>query len=480
MLIKTSLGAAVAGLVLIAWAPAPPPATDITSAALQTPVQQQQPKEWIISLTGSSSRPKIGIPDLVVPAGNAALAAVAKQMAEVLAFDLDFEREFLVVSRSASASIPAAATIEALPLSRWADLGADVVLFGTLTETGGKLAVEVRMVNARGPVAGDSVGFTYDGCQVSNPRYCAHYISDDLHLKMRNVEGVARTRFAFTSDRDAQQMPGRVPGAGNQGKELYISDYDGANQQRLTVNRNLNITPKWGPDPRTLAYTSYVTGYQDIYVILLDGRAPTRPGAGNDDVHNMLPAISPDGSKVAFASTRGGTAGHWDIWVVNRDGSGLRNLTPGTANSTESAPTWSPSGTQIAFTSDRTGSNQIYTMNADGTFVQKITSETRTDRPAWSSLNYIAYTTERPGGQEIAIYDLNTGQSKILTDGKGANASPTVAPNGRHVAFVTSRWGREQVAMVDYPDGGNVRRVTEIGTNTYPSWSPSPRPAGSK
>ncbi len=480
MLIKTSLGGAIAGLVLLAWSPPPPAIVDITSTSLQDPLPQQQPKEWVIPLTAATSRPKIGLPDLVTPDGNAALSAVGRTMAEVLAFDLDFEREFLVVSRTAAASIPPAATPESLAFSRWVELGADVVLFGILKESGGKLSVEVRMVNVRGQSAGDSVGFTYDGCQVTNPRYCAHYIADDLHAKLRNVEGVARTRFAFTSDRDATQMPGRVPGVGNQGKELYISDYDGANQQRVTVNRNLNITPKWGPDPRTLAYTSYVSGYQDIYVILLDGRAPTRPGAGNDDVHNMLPAISPDGTKVAFASTRGGTAGHWDIWVVSRDGSGMRNLTPGTPNSTESAPTWSPTGTQIAFTSDRTGSNQVYTMNADGTFLQKITSETRTDRPSWAAQNYIAYTTERPGGQEIAIYDISTGASKILTDGKGANASPTVAPNGRHVAFVTSRWGREQVAIVDYPDGGNVRRVTEAGTNTYPSWSPSPRPAGSK
>ena len=77
------------------------------------------------------------------------------------------------------------------------------------------------MVSVKGATAGQSVGFTYDGCSVANPRYCAHFIADDLHTKIRNVDGVARTRFAFTSDRDAMQMPGRPQGAGNQGKEIY-------------------------------------------------------------------------------------------------------------------------------------------------------------------------------------------------------------------------------------------------------------------
>ena len=292
---------------------------------------------------------------------------------------------------------------------------------------------------------------------------------------------MARTRFAFTSDRDAMQMPGRPQGAGNQGKEVYLSDYDGVNQMRLTVNRNLNISPKWGPDPRMLGYTSYVTGYPDVYVTLLDGRAPLKPGGGTDEVHNMLPAISPNGNRVAYASTRGSTSGHWDIWVADRDGRNMQNLTPNTPNSIESAPTWSPTGTQLAFTSDRTGSNQIYIMNADGTGVQKITAEKRTDRPSWSTQNYIAYSTERPAGNDVAVYDIATGINKVLTDGLGSNEGPTVAPNGRHIAFVTTRWGRDQIAVVDYPSPGNkVRRITESGTNTYPSWSPSPKLPGAK
>ena len=479
MLARTSLSVALLGTVLLAAEPA----RTISSAPGVTSAQivQQSPRDLALSLTAAGSHPKIGIPDVVALDGTAATQATGKLLADTLAYDLDFEREYLVVSRTASANVPLASTAEALAFDRWSQLGAHFVLFGTARADGDKLSVEVKMVSVGSGTAGQlGTGFQYDGCQVSNPRYCAHFISDDIHAKLRNVEGVARTKLAFTSDRDASRMTGRLVENAGQGKEIYISDYDGANQQRVTANRNLNITPKWGPDPRTLAYTSYVSGFQDIYITTFDGRSPLKPAGGNDDVHNMLPAISPDGSKIAFASTRGSSSGYLDIWVVNRDGTGLTNLTPNTPTSIESSPTWSPSGHQIAFTSDMTGSNQIWYMNADGTGRRKISGDQHADRPTWSLLNYIAYTTGSGPGHDIAVFDIASGVTRVLTDGIGSNSSPTVAPNGRHVAFVTTRWGREQIGIVDFPEPGKPRRVTEAGTNTYPSWSPSPRIPGSK
>lgn len=348
-----------------------------------------------------------------------------------------------------------------------------MVLLGSIRPGSGKqLTVEVRVISVKPDSPGrQEFGQSYDGCTTDNPRYCAHYIADDIHKKMRDVDGVARTKLAFASDRDATRMSGRKLADSGQGKEIYISDYDGAGQRRITINQSLNIAPKWGPDQRTLAYTSYVSSFPDVYVMLFDGRAPTRPGRGDDRAQNMLPAISPDGAKVAFASNR---SGNWDVWVVNRDGSDARNLTPNTP-SIESAPTWSPTGGQIAFTSDRTGSNQIYVMNAaDGLGLRRLTSERKSDRPTWSTLNYIAYTTEGGAGTDIAVIDLAGSQTRVITDGRGKNESPAVAPNGRHILFVTTRWGREHLAIIDI-DGKNVRQITEVGNNTYPSWSPLPK-----
>jgi TolB protein len=263
-------------------------------------------------------------------------------------------------------------------------------------------------------------------------------------------------------------MLGRPDANPGQAKEIYISDYDGANQQRFTANQSINIHPVWSPTGGLIAFSSYVSGVPDIYVAnwAQPGRALTRPAAGNDRAQDFCPAWSPDGTKIAFMSNR---SGDMEIWVVNGDGTGLMNLT-NSPRSYETTPTWSPTGAQIAFVSDRSGQPQIYWMNANGTGVEKLTSE-RGDRPTWSPLGFIAFTAGQAPGSDIAIFDIATRRSRILTDGLGTNGSPAVSPNGRHIAFVTTRWGKEQIAVIDQ-DGKNVRRITEAGNNTYPNWQP--------
>lgn len=438
----------------------------------QTPPRQAT--EVAVSLSNPGSHPKVGFQAFAT--STAAQADAAATIGAVLAADLDFEREFYVISRQASAGIPPASTPQALPFAQWTGLGADFVLMGTLRETAGKLEVDVKLINVRPAFAGrEDFKQTYNGCTLATARFCAHAIADDMHRQLRNLDGVARTRIAYTSDADAESATGRPIDNTGLGKEIHYMDYDGALDQRVTRNRRLNIAPVWGSDGRTLAYAGYASGFPDIYLVTGDGRPASRPAQGTESITNTLPAISPDGTKIAFTSTRGGSSGYYDVWIMNRDGSDLHNVTPGTDKWNEVAVTWSPDGRQLAFTSDRTGVNQIYIMNADGTNVTRKTFSTKADRPSWSRLNYIAYTLERGGGHDIAIIDLSKGEPRILTDGLGSYRQPTVSPNGRHIAFVTTRWGgREQIATIDYPDGKNIRQLTTAGSNTYPNWSPTP------
>ncbi|MGE3188900.1 MAG: hypothetical protein AB7N90_04390, partial [Vicinamibacterales bacterium] len=324
------------------------------------------------------------------------------------------------------------------------------------------IRVEVRLFNIR--ARQEILAREYTG-SASNPRLYAHTISDEIHQTQRSLAGVARTRLTFSSDRNRERVTGTVEN--RDVKEVYISDYDGANQRRVTVNRQLNLFPSWSPDGRSIAYTSYRTGFPDILISNIFEGTLEHPTDGK--TQNSLPVFSPDGTKIAFMSTRDG-AGNTEIYVMDRDGSNVRRLTNNPA--ADATPTWSPTGTQIAFTSDRSGSPQIWVIGADGLGLRRLTYESYADRATWSPAPYneIAFASRTGPGYDIKILAVATGEIRQITFGEGTNESPAWAPNGRHLAFMSTRAGRSQIFTVDR-DGRNVRQLTRDGNNFTPNWS---------
>ena len=435
------------------------------SAFIGAVVAASAPQQTEIRTTvgGPSGRlPRLAIPAFMITGADAELTEAAKTVADVLWKDLEFEREYQMVSQSGAAQI-APAPADALVYESWNQIGADEVLVGNVQKADTSLQVDVRVMSVERKTSTFAKRYT---CAVRSIRLCAHTIADELHKERFGLDGVARTKLAFTSDRDGERMGGTLEQRAI--KEIYVADYDGQRPTRVTIRGSLNIAPAWAPDGRSLAYQSYQTGFVDIYVQkLYEVQVQlARPGRGTDKSQNFLPAWSPDGSTLAFASSRDG---NFEIYTVKADGSDLRRLTSHAAD--DGAPTWSPNGSQIAFTSARSGSNQIYIMSADGGPVTRLTNEpNKADRPTWA-LDFIAYSAEVPGaGVQIKKINVGTRQEIQLTNGPGNNESPTVAPNGRHIAFVTTRWGKEQIAIMDVT-GNNVRQVTFTGNNRYPSWS---------
>jgi TolB protein len=424
----------------------------------------RQSNEVVFRISGPPGLPpKYAVPDFIALTNDAETVAAAKTIGQVLWDDLNFEREFYLIPRDTYRTIPPASSIDQVSLDQWKQLGTDGLIIGTVKKTASGVAVQVRLIEvASGRTA---MAKEYSGT-LKNPRLYAHTASDEIHLQQVGLRGVARTKLAFTSDRDGERMKGPVADRGI--SNIYISDYDGANQVRVTVTRSLDITPAWSPDGKTIAYTSFRTDFPDILIqSIYESRVPFKPANGSAERQNYLPAWSPDGTKLAFMSNRDGNP---EIYVVNKDGTGLRRLTNHPEN--DVTPTWSPTGTQIAFTSNRSGSPQIWIMNADGSEQQRITSESWCDRPTWSPapFNEIAYASRTGAGFDIKIFDFTNRGARAVTDGIGSNESPAFSPNGRHVAFTSTRAGKEQIFVIDR-DGKNLRQITRNGMNRYPNWS---------
>jgi len=433
----------------------------LTLAAQQPqPAKPQQPSEIEVTISGESGTPpRFAVPDFVALTPDAAEAA--KTLGQVLWDDLNFEREFYLIPRDTYSTVPVVRSADQIPFDAWRELGADGLVFGTVSRSGDKVRVEVRLYNVRSRQSAFAKEYTGS---VSNPRLYAHTAADEIHQQQRGLRGVARTKLTFSSDRNREKLAGTVENRDT--KEIYIADYDGANQRRITVNRQLNIFPVWAPDARAIAYTSYRRGYPDIFVAQIYQGTQQTPT--NNRGQNWLASYSPDGTRIAFTSNRDGNP---ELYVMNVDGSNIRRLT--THPMIDTTPTWSPSGAQIAFTSDRSGSPQIYVMSADGGNVRRITNnESWADRPTWSPapFNEIAYAGQTGPGYDIKVYDVASGATRQITFGEGSNESPAFAPNGRHLAFVSTRGGRANIYTIGR-DGRGLLQITRDGNNYTPSWS---------
>jgi dipeptidyl aminopeptidase/acylaminoacyl peptidase len=210
----------------------------------------------------------------------------------------------------------------------------------------------------------------------------------------------------------------------------------GSSPTALTNTAGNNFAAAWSPDGSKIAFTSTRDGGNlEIYVMNADGSNQTR--LTNDAERDFDPTWAPDGSKIAFS--HGGEVGS-DIYVMNASGSGVTNLTESPTYADVTAA-WSPDGTRIAFVSDRDGNSEIYVMNADGSNETNISNNPASETlPDWQPqpaepvcvFGPTLYTRAKgPPANHVEQFTATPGTYIVDLDGLGSmGADATVKLNG--------------------------------------------------
>ena len=366
---------------------------------------------------------RIAVPDLLGAGEPAA------EGGGVLRNDLTLSSLFQVLDpRSFIASASEGLSIQK---AAWSSVGAQGIIKGQLSSSGGNIAVDMRLYElARGEVPTFTKIYRGEAKQL---RAFMHDFANEVLRVLTGKAGVFGTRLAYAR----KVGPGR--------KDIYVADFDGHNEFRASSGKGNAMLPTFGQTGGVWYSKLTETGG-----FITNTKSREQPVIKSNGL-NMGPVIC--NGRVLFSTTRDGNS---EIYSAALDGSDQRRLTRDP--SIDVSPTCGPNGL-VAFVSSRHGGPQIFTMNVDGSNVQRVTYKgNHNQTPAFCQdpqNPLIAFSARDGGGFDIVTINLKTGEYKRLTQGQGVNQDPTFSPDCRMVAFASSRGG----IFVSNPDGLNQIKV---------------------
>jgi len=394
------------------------------------------------------------IPVAVVPFASVAPTSSSLDVAQVIEHDLQSSGRFKPMARTDMINKPStAADVDA---ASWKQMRNDYVVVGRVSLLpDGSARVEADLVNVlNGQQSKHNT--TVPG---GNLRKAAHRVADMLYEKIIGVKGAFDTRIAYVA------VSGKPP---TQRYELIVADSDNENRKKVMSSPLPIMSPAWSPDGEWLAYVSFERRVSTVFVQHLKSakKIPVSARAGI----NGAPSYSPDGKKLLL--TLSGSNGNLDIYVLDLATQQLARLTDDQAIDTEAV--FAPDGNSIYFTSDRSGNPQVYRLALGGTDKpRRVTFQGAYNaRPRVSpDGKQLAILTQVEGSYRIAVQDLASGASRVLSTGR-QEESPSFAPNGAMLIFAGRQNGQGVLQTISVDGQIAARLDADAGEVREPVWGP--------
>jgi Tol biopolymer transport system component len=268
-----------------------------------------------------------------------------------------------------------------------------------------------------------------------------------------------------------------ISGSYSSGFAVSVAKADGSGSSVVSQDASSDAPPSWSPDGTQLAFAT--TKDADLAVVNADGSG--RRLLIQDATQDDAPSWSPDGSRIAFFR---GVFGSFVLYTIRPDGSGRRLLIQDATQ--DDAPSWSPDGSRIAFFRGVFGSFVLYTIRPDGSGLHQIgVAQVDPDsQPAWSpdstrlvfgARQLVAYTKVGPEYRyDVYTVAADGGGERRLSDG----SYPGWAPDGRRIAFTSVRRGSfaRQLYVMNADGTCQTQLTSGIAAVSSPSWQAATAP----
>ena len=228
------------------------------------------------------------------------------------------------------------------------------------------------------------------------------------------------------------------------------------------------------PDGRGVAFAWNKTGQWQVYLMGLDDKHPKQLTTGTES--SISPRFSPDGKRIAYAQDYQGDE-KFDILVRDIDSDRSENITPDTEDAIYPFIRWSPDGSKIAFASNRGGKYSVYSMPSEGGEFSLLCDHRYADGdPCWSPDGRRLMLASMTEGQDVGVFIVpaSGGEPTQLGGEKGPiDASmPDWSPGSKRIVFASSSRGMSDIGIYDLSER-NVEWLTDSKYECYdPCWSP--------